>query len=72
MRVFNFGKSLSDWGEKSTGVQNFQCLNEIGVFGELDSPNQNRDKGWKIIFVGSKYRRYIFFQNHYRIAIFIQ
>jgi hypothetical protein len=34
MRVFDFRKSLSDWGKKSTGVQNFQCLNEIGVFEE--------------------------------------
>jgi hypothetical protein len=34
MRVFNFDKSLSDWGKKSTGVKNFQCLNENGVFEE--------------------------------------
>jgi hypothetical protein len=47
MRCFDFGKSLSDWGKKSTGVPNFQSLNEAGVLEELDSPIQKREKSLK-------------------------
>jgi hypothetical protein len=39
--------SLSDWDKKSTGVPNFQSLNEIYVLEELDSRIQNRNKGLK-------------------------
>jgi hypothetical protein len=58
MRCFDFGKSLSDWGKKSTGIPNFYYLNEVDVLEELDSPIQKRDKRIeelmvKIILVGS-------------------
>jgi len=42
-----YGRSLSDWDKKSTDVQNFQSLNEIHVFEELDFLIRNRNKDLK-------------------------
>jgi hypothetical protein len=44
MMVFNFGRSLPDWEKKSTGIPNFQSLNEVDVI--------------EVMPVGSKCRRY--------------
>jgi len=40
----DFGKSLPNWGKKSTGIPNFYYLNKIDVLEEPDSPIQNRNK----------------------------
>ncbi len=45
--IYDLDRSLPDWGKKSTGVLDFQYLNEVDILEEFDPVYQKKEKSLK-------------------------